>query len=215
MYCSITINSPPTPPPAFMEPKGRAEVLKIPQNLLEKLLPSSHASVQELLAHKIPYHRPSAARTDAAAYLVEDAPTCPKVDVFGVCCGPLLSRWPCTADLGRGGVSTCLGATEAHHPSGFTLRPSLKWAEGRPLRPHDSDRTNPTARLVKERLIRVPVCPPRRVHQMSICQCKVDAKGSIAPGSPASPAEVDNMHPSGRVDAGRIGRSVFEIKNGK
>ncbi|KAJ7750178.1 hypothetical protein B0H14DRAFT_2636249 [Mycena olivaceomarginata] len=49
---------------------------------------------------------------------------------------------------------------------------------------------------------------------MSICQCKVDAKGSIAPGSPASPAEVDNMHPSGRVDAGRIGRSVFEIKNG-
>ncbi|KAJ7788717.1 hypothetical protein B0H14DRAFT_3576107 [Mycena olivaceomarginata] len=48
---------------------------------------------------------------------------------------------------------------------------------------------------------------------MSICQCKVDAKGSIAPGSPASPAEVDNMHPSGRVDAGRIGRSVFEIKN--
>ncbi|KAJ7822383.1 hypothetical protein B0H14DRAFT_2598567 [Mycena olivaceomarginata] len=49
---------------------------------------------------------------------------------------------------------------------------------------------------------------------MSICQCKVDAKGSIAPGSPASPAEVDNMHPSGRVDAGRIGRSVFDIKNG-
>ncbi|KAJ7816589.1 hypothetical protein B0H14DRAFT_2602596 [Mycena olivaceomarginata] len=49
---------------------------------------------------------------------------------------------------------------------------------------------------------------------MSICQCKVDANGSIAPGSPASPAEVDNMHPSGRVDAGRIGRSVFEIKNG-
>ncbi|KAJ7851954.1 hypothetical protein B0H14DRAFT_2581184 [Mycena olivaceomarginata] len=45
---------------------------------------------------------------------------------------------------------------------------------------------------------------------MSICQCKVDAKGSIAPGSPTSPAEVDNMHPSGRVDAGRIGR----IKNG-
>ncbi|KAJ7836163.1 hypothetical protein B0H14DRAFT_2589894 [Mycena olivaceomarginata] len=39
---------------------------------------------------------------------------------------------------------------------------------------------------------------------MSICQCKVDAKGSIAPGSPASPAEVDNMHPSGRVDAGRL-----------
>ncbi|KAJ7820590.1 hypothetical protein B0H14DRAFT_2599885 [Mycena olivaceomarginata] len=46
---------------------------------------------------------------------------------------------------------------------------------------------------------------------MSICQCKVDAKGSIAPGSPASPAEVDNMHPSSRVDAGRIGRSVFDL----
>jgi hypothetical protein len=37
-----------------MEPKGRAEVLKIPENLLEKLLQSSHALVQELLAHKIP-----------------------------------------------------------------------------------------------------------------------------------------------------------------
>ncbi|KAJ7793734.1 hypothetical protein B0H14DRAFT_2622553 [Mycena olivaceomarginata] len=71
--------------------------------------------------------------------------------------------------------------------------------------------TTLTARLGKERLI-VPVCPPRRAHRMSRCQRKVDAKGSIAPGSPASPAEVDNMHPSGRVDAGRIGRSVFEIK---
>ncbi|KAJ7851921.1 hypothetical protein B0H14DRAFT_2581155 [Mycena olivaceomarginata] len=82
-----------------------------------------------------------------------------------------------------------------------------------PQRVVRSNHTALTARLVKERLIRVPVCPPRRAHQMSICQCKVDAKGSIAPGSPASPAEVDNMHPSGRVDAGRIGRSVFEIKN--
>ncbi|KAJ7804722.1 hypothetical protein B0H14DRAFT_2612052 [Mycena olivaceomarginata] len=82
-----------------------------------------------------------------------------------------------------------------------------------PRRVVRSNHTALTARLVKERLIRVPVCPPRRAHQMSICQCKVDAKGSITPGSPASPAEVDNMHPSGRVDAGRIGRSVFEIKN--
>ncbi|KAJ7851176.1 hypothetical protein B0H14DRAFT_3137462 [Mycena olivaceomarginata] len=93
--------------------------------------------------------------------------------------------------------------------SHYVSSPCSKPSKGRPLRPHDSERTNPTARLAKERLIRVPVCPPV-AHQMSICQCKVDAKGSIAPGSPASPAEVDNMHLSGRVDVGRIGRSVFE-----
>jgi hypothetical protein len=29
------------------------------------------------------FHRPSAARTDAAAYLMEDAPTCPEVDISG------------------------------------------------------------------------------------------------------------------------------------
>ncbi|KAJ7878390.1 hypothetical protein B0H14DRAFT_2711753 [Mycena olivaceomarginata] len=64
-----------------MEPQGRLELLKIPQSLLEKLLPSSHASIQELLAHKIPYQRPSAARSDAAAYLKEEAPTHPEADV--------------------------------------------------------------------------------------------------------------------------------------
>ncbi|KAJ6617736.1 hypothetical protein B0H10DRAFT_1948069 [Mycena sp. CBHHK59/15] len=36
-------------------------------------------------------------------------------------------------------------------------------------------------------------------------------KGSIAPGSPASPAEVDNMHPSGRVPADQSPQqSVFD-----
>ncbi|KAJ7819860.1 hypothetical protein B0H14DRAFT_3736749 [Mycena olivaceomarginata] len=38
-------------------------------------------SIQELLAHKIPYQRPSAARSDAAAYLKEEAPTHPEADV--------------------------------------------------------------------------------------------------------------------------------------
>ncbi|KAJ7681699.1 hypothetical protein B0H14DRAFT_3908068 [Mycena olivaceomarginata] len=48
---------------------------------------------------------------------------------------------------------------------------------------------------------------------MSICQRKVNAKGSIAPGSPASPAEVDKCIRA--VELMRIGsagllQSVFE-----
>ncbi|KAJ7868042.1 hypothetical protein B0H14DRAFT_2572536 [Mycena olivaceomarginata] len=72
-----------------MEPQGKKEALRIPQNLLEKLLPSSHASVQELLAHKFPYQRPSANRTDAAAYLTEEAPTCPEGDVTTLAMPPV------------------------------------------------------------------------------------------------------------------------------
>jgi hypothetical protein len=33
---------------------GKSELLKIPESLLEKILPSSQATVQELLAQKIP-----------------------------------------------------------------------------------------------------------------------------------------------------------------
>ncbi|KAF8181207.1 hypothetical protein K438DRAFT_1768042 [Mycena galopus ATCC 62051] len=63
-----------------MEPKDTGEVFRIPKNLLEKLLPSSNALVQDLLAHKFLYQYPSTNRMDATAYLTEDALTCPRVD---------------------------------------------------------------------------------------------------------------------------------------
>ncbi|KAJ7686423.1 hypothetical protein B0H14DRAFT_2654310 [Mycena olivaceomarginata] len=50
-------------------PQETRELLKSPDNLLEKHFPSSQASVQELLVHKIPYQRPSAHKMEATAYL--------------------------------------------------------------------------------------------------------------------------------------------------
>jgi hypothetical protein len=40
-----------------MGSRWKAKLAEIPPNLVEKLFPSSHGTVQELRAHKIPYQR--------------------------------------------------------------------------------------------------------------------------------------------------------------
>ncbi|KAK7034269.1 hypothetical protein R3P38DRAFT_2519179 [Favolaschia claudopus] len=71
-----------------MLPQETQELLKIPQKLLEQLFPSSTASIQDLLAHKIPYQRPSAHQTQSSAYLHKRAPTRPEVDPTGLATPP-------------------------------------------------------------------------------------------------------------------------------
>jgi hypothetical protein len=63
-----------------MRPREKHELLKIPENLLEKILPSLQATLQELLAHKIPYRCLSAHRVEATAYLMGRMPTCSNVN---------------------------------------------------------------------------------------------------------------------------------------
>ncbi|KAJ6491004.1 hypothetical protein C8R45DRAFT_1137955 [Mycena sanguinolenta] len=63
-----------------MELHEKVKLVEIPADLLEKLFPSSHGSVQELRAHKIPYQRPSAHETAAMAYLTENVPSSIDVD---------------------------------------------------------------------------------------------------------------------------------------
>ncbi|KAK7016497.1 hypothetical protein R3P38DRAFT_2542053, partial [Favolaschia claudopus] len=63
-----------------MLPPEAQELLKIPENQLERLFPSSNALVQDLLAHKIPYERPSAHTTETSQYLSKDSPTCSNFD---------------------------------------------------------------------------------------------------------------------------------------
>ncbi|KAK6996843.1 hypothetical protein R3P38DRAFT_3626103 [Favolaschia claudopus] len=68
------------PPQVKMLPREAQELLKIPENQLERLFPSSNALVQDLLAHKIPYERPSAHTTETSQYLSKDSPTCSDFD---------------------------------------------------------------------------------------------------------------------------------------
>lgn len=63
-----------------MGPQEKAKLVEIPANWVEKLLPNSRGSVQELLAHKMPYQRPSANETAAMAYLAADLPSSPEFD---------------------------------------------------------------------------------------------------------------------------------------
>ncbi|KAF8144091.1 hypothetical protein K438DRAFT_2102869 [Mycena galopus ATCC 62051] len=60
--------------------KEKVKPGEIPVNWMEKLLPSLHGSIQELLAHKMPYQRPSARETAAIVYLTADLPSSPDFD---------------------------------------------------------------------------------------------------------------------------------------